>query len=151
MAPIPVALCGKNPNMASRFTDAMNDEFHVTHVFTSVGAVSHELPALLKGQSIKPSSGLGSNCHSEKSQAPRAIIVGAGFSRSELDEMRKFEGCKDIPWLYPDPTKMAGTGFRALFGGDFMTSVVNRAKSTMREHGLEEGKEDQVKPDVWGF
>jgi len=123
----------------------------VSHVFHSTDAVRNELPLLLQGQNIKPSSGLGRNATSDKAAAPRAIIVGAGFSRTELDEMRKFDGCKDLPWLYPAGYKMAQTGLSAMFGKDFMASIIERSKSTMKENGLVEGKEGEVKPDVWGF
>jgi hypothetical protein len=120
-------------------------------VFHSTDAVQKELPLLLKGEDVKPSSGLGSNANASKSIAPKAIIVGAGFSRKELDEMRLYEGCKDLPWLYPAGYKMAQTGLSAVFGKDFMTSIIERSKATMKEHGLVEGKEGGVKPDVWGF
>jgi hypothetical protein len=133
------------------FVLPQTDHRKVSHVFHTPQAVAAELPSLLKGQTVKPSSGLGKNAESEKSQAPKAIVVGAGFSRSELGEMRELEGAKSVPWLYPDMTKMAGTGVRTLFGGDFMTSIVNRAKSSMQSHGLVEGKESEVKPEVWGF
>jgi len=113
--------------------------------------VQNELPHLLKGQNIKPSSGLGSNANASQAEAPRAIIVGAGFSRQELDEMRMLEGCKSIPFLYPSPSKMAQTGLGAVFGKDFMTSIIERAKATMKQNGLVEGREAEVRPDVWGF
>ena len=65
--------------------------------------------------------------------------------------MRLLEGSKDIPWLYPAASKMAQTGLGALFGKDFMTSIIERAKVTMKQHGLVEGKEGEVTPDVWEF
>jgi hypothetical protein len=46
---------------------------------------------------------------------------------------------------------MAQTGLGAMFGKDFMTSIVERSKATMKENGLVEGKEEKVKPDIWGF
>lgn len=77
--------------------------------------------------------------------------MGAGFSRTEVDEMRLFPGCKDLPWLYPAGYKMAQTGLGAMFARDFMTSIIQRAKATMKENGLVEANEERVKPDVWGF
>lgn len=65
--------------------------------------------------------------------------------------MRLLEGSKDVPWLYPATSKMAQTGFGALFGKDFMTSIIERAKATMKQNGLVEGKEDEVRPGVWEF
>jgi hypothetical protein len=123
----------------------------VAHVFHTPLAVQNELPFLLKGQDIQPSSGLGSNANTSKPVVPKAIIVGAGFSRKELDEMRLLEGSKDVPWLYPAASKMAQTGLGALVGKDFMTSIIERAKATMKKNGLVEGEEREVKPDVWEF
>lgn len=65
--------------------------------------------------------------------------------------MRELEGCKDLPWLYPSPSKMAQTGLGTVFGKDFMTSIIERSKATMQQNGLVPGDEGQVKPDVWGF
>ncbi|KAM0712521.1 hypothetical protein Q7P37_011618 [Cladosporium fusiforme] len=145
MAPIPVALCGKNPNMAASFANhsAMGPEYHVVHVFHTPLAVQTELPPLLLGKNIKPSSNLGSNATSNQAEAPKAIIVGAGFSRQELDVMRMLEGCETLPWLYPSPAKMAQTGLGAVFGKDFMTSIIERAKSAMVQNGLVEGREGE--------
>lgn len=122
----------------------------VAHVFHDTLAVQNELPFLLQGQDVKPSSGLGSNA-SGKSTAPKAIIVGAGFSRKELDEMRLLQGCRDLPWLFPAAYKMAGTGLSVALGKDFMTSIIERSKATLKQNGLVEGKEGEVKPDVWSF
>ena len=46
---------------------------------------------------------------------------------------------------------MAQTGLGAMLGKDFITSIIERSKATMKENGLVEGKEGTVKPDVWGF
>ena len=81
-------------------------------------------------------------------QAPKAIIVGAGFSKVELNDIRSCEGGKSIPWLYPDPLKSAKTPF---FGPFFMSYIVRRAKNCMEHNGLVDGKLDQVKPEVWSF
>jgi len=114
--------------------------------------VKEELPTLLHGESLKPRSNLGTNAQASKTVAPKAIVVGAGFSRAELDDMRKCEGGDSIPWLYPEMMQsVMKTGTHVLTGGNFMDSIVSRAKETMKKNGLVEGKEDQVKPDVWGF
>jgi len=128
-----------------------SNSFVVTHVFHNPSAVSSELPGLLRGDDIKPSSNLGTNASSDRKVAPKAIIVGAGFSRSELDQMLQLEGADKLPWLYPSKLGMVQTGAGTLIGGDFMSSVVNRAKSVMKSHGLVEGREESVKPGVWDF
>ena len=165
MAPIPIALCGKSSSMAQSFASSMLPEYEskhstpksngaptdrqtVTHHFQSTSAVHQELPPLLSGSTIRPSSGVGSNAESDEVKIPRAIVVGAGFSRSELDEMRQIEGAQDLPWLYPDPLKSAAS----MLSGPFLMSViVKRAKSCLKSNGLEDSKESTTEPGVWGF
>lgn len=120
----------------------------VVHAIHSTQTGKRELPALLRGDKFSPESDLGSNAKSGRQQVPKAIIVGAGFSREELEEMRSTEGGKSVPWLYPDPSKAVWSMLRGPF---FMSHIVKRAKNCMGEHGLAAGKEGQVVPDVWGF
>ena len=80
-------------------TRAQADIPAVVHHFQSTDAVSEELPKLLNGEQVKPQSGEGTNAESDKTRIPKAIIVGAGFSRVELDEMREVKGATSLPWL----------------------------------------------------
>jgi hypothetical protein len=122
----------------------------VVHVWHDVATAKSELTALLNGEHVRPLSGLGSNTDATTPTTPRAIIVGAGFTRSELDEMRNILNGDSVPWLYPGVVGMASTAMAAM-RGNFMESIVNRAKSTMKKNGLVEGNEGSVKPDVWIF
>ncbi|KAK5124282.1 hypothetical protein LTR85_001985 [Meristemomyces frigidus] len=147
MAPVPVALCGKSSTMASSFSKALLPEYEIVHHFESTDAVHKELPMLLRGEKIKPSSGGGSNAESDETKIPKAVVVGAGFSESELDEMRKIEGAQSLPWLYPDPLKSAAS---MLSGPFLMTVIVKRAKGCLKSNGLVEGKEPEAK-GIWSF
>jgi hypothetical protein len=129
MAPVPIALCGKNPNMASSFAQSMLPEyegpyctastckasltqFSVVHHFQSTAAARKELPALLRGEAFHPESDVGSDArssHTGERKIPRAIAVGLGFSKDEVDEMRKVEGADQVAWLYPDKLKSAAS------------------------------------------
>ena len=97
---------------------------------------------------MKPQSGLGTNAESEKIQAPKAIIVGAGFSKEELEDVRGCDGGDTVPWLYPDPVKSAGSMIR---GPWLLSHIATRAKQCMQSNGLVEGKENEVRPTVWRF
>ena len=119
----------------------------VVHHFPSADAARKELPPLFRGENVKPSSGVGSNVDSEDCKVPRAVVVGAGFSRDELDEMRTIEGADSVPWLYPDPIKSAGS---ILTGPFLMTVIVKRAKSCLQTNGVAEGKEPGDM-GVWPF
>lgn len=78
---------------------------------------------------------------------PKAVVVGAGFSESELDDMRAIEGAQSLPWLYPDPLKSAAS---TLSGPFLMMVIVKRVKGCLKSNGLVEGKEPEAK-GVWSF
>ncbi|RMX89504.1 hypothetical protein D0869_00824 [Hortaea werneckii] len=143
MAPIPIGLCGKSSGMASAFSRKLLPEYQivslkVVHHFQSTAEVHKQLPALLKGEPIKPASGVGTNADNPSTQIPLAMVVGKGFSESELEEMRKLEGADTLPWLYPDPLKsMAST----LSGPFLLDAIAKRTKACLGAHGVAEGKD----------
>lgn len=78
------------------------------------------------------------------------MVVGRGFSESELQEMRKLEGAHTLPWLYPDPLKsMAST----LSGPFLLDAIAKRTKACLGSHGVAEGKDVawEEKGKVWYF
>jgi len=121
----------------------------VVHHFQSISAARKELPPLLRGEAFTPESDVGTDAQSDKPKIPRAIMVGAGFSESELDDMRKIEGAQGVPWLYPDPLKSAAS---TLSGPFLMTVIVKRVKSCLKSNGVVEGQEnDASKVGIWSF
>ncbi|RMZ14843.1 hypothetical protein D0862_01929 [Hortaea werneckii] len=150
MAPIPIGLCGKSSGMASAFSQKLLPEYEIVHHFQSTTEVRNQLPALLKGQSIRPASGVGTNADSPSTQVPLAMVVGRGFSESELQEMRTLEEAHTLPWLYPDPLKsMAST----LSGPFLLDAIAKRTKTCLGAHGVAEGKNvaSEEKGKVWYF
>lgn len=122
----------------------------VVHHFQSISAARKELPPLLRGEAFTPESDVGTDAKSDKPRIPRAIMVGAGFSESELDDMRKIEGAMSVPWLYPDPLKSAAS---TLSGPFLMTVIVKRVKACLKSNGVVEGQEknDDSKVGIWSF
>ncbi|KAK4952443.1 hypothetical protein LTR10_009249 [Elasticomyces elasticus] len=165
MAPVPIALCGKSSGMASSFAQSMLPEYEgifdhiferrrrvqrglsaytlpVVHHFQSTAAAHKELPPLLRGEAFTPQSDVGTDATSDKPRIPRAVMVGAGFSRSELAEMQEIEGAQNVPWLYPDPLKSAAS---TLSGPFLMTVIAKRVKSCLKSNGVVEGQETDSK------
>ncbi|KAK0946425.1 hypothetical protein LTR29_002187 [Friedmanniomyces endolithicus] len=134
--------------MAGSFAKSMLPEYEVIHHFPSTSAAQTELPLLLRGSLLTPRSSVGTNSHASQPQIPRAIMVGAGFSEIELDEMRKIDGAESVPWLYPDPLKSAAS---ALSGQFLMMVIVRRVKGCLRANGVVEGEEREGKGGVWKF
>ncbi|KAK5009946.1 hypothetical protein LTR39_004824 [Cryomyces antarcticus] len=155
MSSVPVLLCGKSPMLAQGFMSALSSTYDVVHVCHDTSSARREIPALLAGESIQPSSGLGSNANSDsKHRAPRAIIVGKGFSEDEVETMRGYEGADKVPWLVPDDAKMTWSriGKVAVTAGTALPGIVaDRVDACMKEHGLVPGNESDVKGGVWGF
>lgn len=78
------------------------------------------------------------------------MVVGRGFSESELQEMRTLEGALTLPWLYPDPLKsMVST----LSGPFLLEAIARRTKACLGAHGVAEGKDvaSEEKGKVWYF
>ncbi|RMY34686.1 hypothetical protein D0865_14116 [Hortaea werneckii] len=157
MAPIPIGLCGKSSGMASAFSQKLLPEYEtnpsivkVVHHFQSTAEVHKQLPALLKGEPIQPASGVGTNVDTPSTQIPLAMVVGRGFSESELEEMRTLQGADTLPWLYPDPLKsMAST----LSGPFLLDAIAKRTKACLGSHGVAEGKDvtREEMGKVWYF
>lgn len=59
--------------------------------------------------------------------------------------MRTIPGAKQVPWLYPDMAKIPAQG------PPNIASIAERAKTALRENGLVQGNETNVKPAEWGF
>ncbi|KAF2122168.1 hypothetical protein BDV96DRAFT_594090 [Lophiotrema nucula] len=148
MGSIPVMLCGKNPTMASNFSDAMKPEYDVVHVCHSLEAFKTEIPALVNRTSPpKPSSGMGSNNDqaAHDYQVPKAIVVGKGFSEDEIKEMQSIESLKGkVVWLLPDTGKFTWgmIGKAVVTGGTALPGVIaERAKKCLESNGMVAGKE----------
>lgn len=100
--------------------------------------MARELRALLSGKPIHPLTGLGSNvsCGEASLQAPKAIIVGAGFSEMEVDAVRTdladLPAADPLAWFTPSPNNERMRGLKP-GGPGFMEAVVGRAQDAVRE------------------
>ncbi|KAI1622774.1 hypothetical protein EDD37DRAFT_611182 [Exophiala viscosa] len=78
---------------------------HFLHGCNNTQAVLSEVPALLKGESVVPSSGVGSNAKGQARTDPALIILGP-FPPHELDEIKSaIETAKPMPVFVADITK----------------------------------------------
>lgn len=114
----------------------------VVVVYHSVSAIKSELPSLLEGTNVPPRSGLGSNFeHPESTVAPKAIVVGAGFSNSEFDEVKSIAGGEKLAWLKPDERMVGSYIFSSR--STMLGKIADRAKKVLGEKGSE--------PGVWQY
>jgi hypothetical protein len=86
----------------------------VIHVCQNADSATSELPALLKGESIKPSSGFGSNASASTPTSGtelKGIIIGGGYSPEEFEAIKKaVDGVKPLPFLRADTSKPRPAG-----------------------------------------
>ncbi|TFK49648.1 hypothetical protein OE88DRAFT_1736649 [Heliocybe sulcata] len=105
---IPILITGRvnlanDPSFAARIVEGLKPKYDVVHFCFSPEAFVEEFPNLMKGESVTPSSALGSNIQRGKSLLPRkpvAVIAGGGLIDEEVAAMQALEGGDQIPWVH---------------------------------------------------
>lgn len=151
MAPIPLAMCGKVTPHAQSFAQHMLPEYEIVFRFSSVDEYRSSISALMRGEPVNPSTGIGTNTDNPNPRIPVAMFVGGGFSAEELQDMMSAPEAKSLPWI--NPGEQGRQEVRAK--GDLMSRehqtqgpgkgmmeiVVGRVKECLRSHGIVEGNE----------
>ncbi|SMR55464.1 unnamed protein product [Zymoseptoria tritici ST99CH_1A5] len=143
---IPIAVGGKDPEIAKAVIALMLPEYDVVHVVHNAPVALSELIPLLAGENTIPASMLGSNSKSAMPQVPKAIFVGGGFSESEIISMYNGTSLQMVPWVYPLTQKRVEGTIPPT-----PEIIVARVKQVFAENGFVAGNEDNVKPGVWAF
>ncbi|KAJ4356034.1 uncharacterized protein N0V89_004061 [Didymosphaeria variabile] len=126
-SPIPVILCGRTERIGAGVIEALQPEIEVIHFVLTPEAGKTQIPALLRGEKeVTSDSGLGSKNYE---RAVEAVLLGAGYSDEEVEEMREASaGIKSMPWLRPDTSKPAPP-----LGPEYGKALVARIKKTLKE------------------
>ena len=86
----------------------------VIHVCRTTDDAKNELPAFLKGESVKPSSGFGTNVDNSSPTSGtevKAVIVGGGYSPEEFEAIKAaVDGSKPLPFIRADTSKPRPAG-----------------------------------------
>ncbi|KAK6506721.1 hypothetical protein TWF481_005180 [Arthrobotrys musiformis] len=87
---IPIFTAGRSASVGKAVKERLLPEYDVVHLSLSVESVKRELPRILRGEHVVPSSGLGSNIDrpADAQKLPRLLIVGGGFSAEEYEDMK---------------------------------------------------------------
>lgn len=131
----------------------------VIHSCHTLQDAKTEIPALLRGESIIPTSDLSTIDPSNPStiRIPKAVVIGKGFSQSEMDEIVQAGDAVakgKVAWLLPDDEKFtAYMKAKAILSVGTMlpTVIADRVKMCLDEHGIKPGKEESFEAGVWGF
>ncbi|OCT46546.1 hypothetical protein CLCR_02141 [Cladophialophora carrionii] len=101
MAPIAAILCGREPKMAQAM---------IKNLAPKIEAVS-EIPALLRGETTAPSSGLGANAEGSARSDVSLIIIGGGYPKDDVQAIKEAaDAVKPLPLFCADVSKTAGSG-----------------------------------------
>lgn len=106
---------------------SMVDRVHhiVTHLFLSPATAKNEIPALLRQT--------GSTTSTETDKSPAAIIMGGGYTQTDLQEIRAASqgpDTKPVAWLKVDPAK---TPSSIPVGPEYGRAVAKRTKDRLDE------------------
>ncbi|EXJ79310.1 hypothetical protein A1O3_08812 [Capronia epimyces CBS 606.96] len=112
MASIAAVLCGKVPHHVEFMVKNLVPKIEIVHACATADAAVSEIPGLLKGNVITPSSGLGTNAEGSNRSDVSLIIVGGGYSPEEVEAIRKaVDSVKAMPFFIADTSKTPpGTG-----------------------------------------
>lgn len=121
----------------------------VTHVIHSVPTAREELPKILAGEATEPASGLGTDAQSPQASKPEAVVVGAGYSVEEVQELQNIRGAGTVPWFRGNPDL---TDFSKFPGSMPPTShIAERAKAVMKSHGVDAAHSGAMPKGSWEF
>lgn len=121
----------------------------VTHVIHSVPTAQEELPRILAGETLKPSSGLGSDAQSPRASKPEAVVVGAGYSVEEVQELQKISGAETVPWFRGNPDLTNFSKFRDSIPPT--SHIAERAKAVMKSHEVDAAHSGAMPRGSWEF
>ena len=81
------------------------------HVCTSRDTAVSEIPAVLRGETTAPSSGLGSNAEGAARSDISFIVIGGGYSHDDVQAIKSAaDAVKPLPLFWADVSKTAGSG-----------------------------------------
>ncbi|KAJ4366952.1 hypothetical protein N0V83_007482 [Neocucurbitaria cava] len=108
MSPMPIIVCGRNPNIAKNVRKGLLPEYDVIHVAIGLDAAISDIPLLFSGKTVPSnnnSDNLGSQNYAKK---PVAVAVGGGFDDEMFEQMKAATEGKEVVWVRPDLSKMDG-------------------------------------------
>ncbi|KAK6521793.1 hypothetical protein TWF506_001997 [Arthrobotrys conoides] len=87
---IPVFTAGKSTTVGKAVTERLLPEYDVIHLSLSTESVKEDLPRILRGGHVVPSSGIGSNLGrpADAQKLPKLLLIGGGFSAEEFEDMK---------------------------------------------------------------
>ncbi|KAK6534928.1 hypothetical protein TWF281_006228 [Arthrobotrys megalospora] len=157
---IPIFTAGRSPVVGKAVKERLLPEYDVIHLSLSVESVKDELPRILRGEHVVPTSGLGSNIDrpADAQKFPKLLAVGGGFSAEEYEDMKnsidltaggKLTGDQIPVWVKrnvgdgspkgPDGKPIDIKLPSGEFSPAFVDVIINNAKAKLDEAARESG------------
>ncbi|KAJ9660499.1 hypothetical protein H2201_006921 [Coniosporium apollinis] len=130
---VPLVACGRSADIAKAVRKLLAPEYDVIHVCLTHEAALIELPALLRGDLVAPSSGIGTNAERDAAErvGPRAVLMGGGVTMEEFQECKeKAGGNEDVKWI-----KLTMEKLKEL-GGPSPDTIVTVCREMLKDAGL---------------
>ncbi|KAL1793539.1 hypothetical protein ACET3X_008521 [Alternaria dauci] len=103
MSPIPIVVCGKNPNIAKAVRESVKPEYDVIHIILSVEEATSSIPLLISSKTPpNSSSNIGSQNYGTR---PAVVALGGGFNNEMFEEIKKSCGNEKMVWVRTDITR----------------------------------------------
>lgn len=117
----------------------------VVHICNSVETAQNEITALMRGERIMPSCGLGSHTTSSELRKPVAVLVGGKFTDEEIEVVRQHsDEARMIPWFTADKSVTPPGGWPPK--PDYARE---RMIKSLEEHGITADGQGVGKDQVW--
>lgn len=117
----------------------------VIHVCHGVEDAQSEIPRLIRGEHLIPSSGLGSNVDTtNQGRLAKAVLVGGKFSPEDIEAVRQSEEARRIPWLRADLSNVPPEGWPPA-----PEHAAERMIACLKAHGITEDSDGIGQEDIW--
>ncbi|KAF3926041.1 hypothetical protein ABW20_dc0108679 [Dactylellina cionopaga] len=157
---IPIFTAGRSTDVGKTVQERLLPDYDVVHLSLSVEAVKEELPRILRGEHVLPSSGLGSNKDRpvNAQRFPKLLAVGGGFTPEEYEDMKntidltaggKLTGDQVPMWVKrnandgvlkkPDGPPVGIKLPSGQFRPEFVDVIISSAKARLDEAAKEKG------------
>ncbi|KAJ9643138.1 hypothetical protein H2204_002033 [Knufia peltigerae] len=99
-------LCGTDPSHTKHLSEHLAHKIEVVHVCSNTQAALTEIPALLRGEKVIPSSGQGANATGDTPRTDVSLVVIGRFEPADSQAITEvIEQVKPLAVLIADPTK----------------------------------------------
>ncbi|KAF3936337.1 hypothetical protein ABW19_dt0209911 [Dactylella cylindrospora] len=87
---IPVFTVGKSVDIGRKVKEGLLPDYDIIHMVTSAESLKVDLPKILQGEKVIPSTSIGSNQDrpADAQRLPKLIAVGGGFSPEDFQAMK---------------------------------------------------------------